>query len=110
MGGLLDMRFETLDVSAISDTPEAAANPAACPAGWMTVGGGAANEEFVALMAPGVIRAQAQLLQGARVGHQLGLPALVGLVLLHGGWWSSPTCRWLRWSGSARESAPAESR
>ena len=33
----------------------------------------------------GVVGAEAELLEGAGVGHQLGLPAVVGLVLLHGG-------------------------
>src|ERR1035437_6221185 len=32
----------------------------------------------------GVIRAEVELLQRPRVRHQLGLPALVGLILLHG--------------------------
>ena len=32
----------------------------------------------------GIVGAKAQCLDGARVGHELGLPAVVGLVLLHG--------------------------
>ena len=66
-------------------TPAAMANPAVWSAGGVPAGWRSGKAGVFGVDGVGIIGPQSQLHEGAGVRHQLGLPALVGLKLLHGG-------------------------